>query len=139
MDNIFKEHKDSLPPYTKEELTFEGVNVDALSVDGELETFFEDFEYSLHNAVDDTEEIADVEISTYVPRLNHKDFAYNIDVSNNQGAEVLATIRIFAWPHRDNNGIQYSFDEGRWNAIELDKFWIKCMYSHFSANRALVN
>jgi len=139
MDNIFKEHKDSLPPYTKEELTFEGANVDALSVDGELETFFEDFEYSLHNAVDDTEEIADVEISTYVPRLNHKDFAYNIDVSNNQGAEVLATIRIFAWPHRDNNGIQYSFDEGRWNAIELDKFWIKCMYSHFSANRALVN
>ncbi|XP_047499441.1 hemocyanin subunit-like [Penaeus chinensis] len=125
MDNIFKEHKDSLPPYSKEELTFTGVNVENLSVDGELETFFEDYEYSLINAVDDTEEIADVEISTYVPRLNHKDFAYNIEVTNNNGKEVLTTVRIFAWPHRDNNGIEYTFDEGRWNAIELDKFWVK--------------
>ncbi|XP_063595789.1 hemocyanin subunit-like [Penaeus indicus] len=125
MDNIFKEHKDSLPPYTQEELTFVGVSVENLSVNGELETYFEDFEYNLINAVDDTEQIEDVEISTYVPRLNHKDFSYNIDINNNKGDEALATVRIFAWPHRDNNGIEYSFDEGRWNAIELDKFWVK--------------
>ncbi|ROT63386.1 hemocyanin subunit L3 [Penaeus vannamei] len=112
MDNIFKEHKDSLPPYTKEQLTFNGVSIENLSVDGELETFFEDFEYSLINAVDDTKEIQDVEISTYVPRLNHKDFAYNIEITNNNDKEVLTTVRIFAWPHRDNNGIEYTFDEG---------------------------
>ncbi|MDK2413761.1 hypothetical protein QHH03_32210, partial [Aphanizomenon sp. 202] len=41
------------------------------------------------------------------------------------GEEVLATVRIFAWPHFDNNGIKFTFDEGRWNAIELDKFWVK--------------
>ncbi|XP_063615300.1 hemocyanin subunit-like [Penaeus indicus] len=93
MDNIFKEHKDSLPPYTTEELTFTGINVDNVAIEGELETYFEDFEYNLINAVDDTEQIEDVEISTYVPRLNHKDFDFKIDVSNDKGEEVLATVR----------------------------------------------
>nr|CAA57880.1 hemocyanin [Penaeus vannamei] len=123
MDNIFKEHKDNLPPYTKADLEFSGVSVTELAVVGELETYFEDFEYSLINAVDDAEGIPDVEISTYVPRLNHKEFTFRIDVENG-GAERLATVRIFAWPHKDNNGIEYTFDEGRWNAIELDKFWV---------------
>merc|ERR1712212_531426 len=30
MDNIFKEHKDTLPPYTQEQLTFQGVAIDNL-------------------------------------------------------------------------------------------------------------
>jgi len=124
MDNIFKEHKDSLTPYTKEELEFAGVAISEVTIEGELETYFEDFEYNLINAVDDTEEIADVEISTFIPRLNHKDFAYKIVVDNN-GEEHLATVRIFAWPHEDNNGIEFTFDEGRWHAIELDRFWVK--------------
>ncbi|XP_042243131.1 hemocyanin C chain-like [Homarus americanus] len=125
MDNIFKAHKDSLTPYTKEELELTGVSIEDVAIDRTLETFFEDFEYSLLNAVDDTIEINDVDIATIVSRLNHRDFAYNINVLNNNDAEVLATVRIFAWPHRDNNGIEFSFNEGRWNAIELDKFWNK--------------
>lgn len=124
MDNIFKEHKDSLTPYTKEELEFSGVSINDVTIEGELETYFEDFEYNLVNAVDDTVEIPDVDIHTYVPRLNHKDFAYKIDVDNN-GDERMATVRIFAWPHEDNNLIPYTFDEGRWKAMELDKFWVK--------------
>ncbi|KAK4289521.1 hypothetical protein Pmani_037513 [Petrolisthes manimaculis] len=123
MDNIFKEHKDSLPSYTKEELTFTGVHIENLCVRGNLETYFEDFEYSLINAVDDTEEIPDVAISTLIPRLNHRDFSFIVDVDNDQDHDVLATVRIFAWPHADNNGVEFTFDEGRWNAIELDKFW----------------
>ncbi|KAK8731610.1 hypothetical protein OTU49_007386 [Cherax quadricarinatus] len=125
MDNIFREHKDSLTPYTKEELEFSGVAIDGVSIDGPLETFFEDFEYSLVNAVDDTPQVADVAISTVVSRLNHKDFSFKIDVNNNNDHEVLATVRIFAWPHNDNNDIPYSFNEGRWRAIELDRFWRK--------------
>lgn len=125
MDNIFREHKDTLPSYSKEELDFEGVHVTNVAIDGTLETFFEDFEYSLINAVDDTTEIDDVDIDTYVPRLDHKDFSYNIEINNEKGGEALATIRIFAWPHEDNNGVDFSFDDGRWNAIELDKFWVK--------------
>ncbi|XP_042858306.1 hemocyanin C chain-like [Penaeus japonicus] len=122
MDNIFKEHKDTLTPYTKADLEFAGVSIDNVAVEGELETYFEDFEYSLINAVDDAEGIQDVAISTYVPRLNHKEFTIKLDVKSD--AARLATVRIFAWPHKDNNGIEYTFDEGRWNAIELDKFWV---------------
>nr|XP_053640580.1 hemocyanin subunit-like [Cherax quadricarinatus] len=123
MDNIFREHKDSLTPYTKDELEFSGVAIDNVAIDGTLETFFEDYEYSLLTAVDDTVEIDDVDITTVVSRLNHKDFSFNIDVTNNNDHEVLATVRIFAWPHRDNNGIVYPFNEGRWRAVELDRFW----------------
>ncbi|XP_050730138.1 hemocyanin subunit-like isoform X2 [Eriocheir sinensis] len=125
MDNIFREHKDSLEPYTKEDLVFPDVSIDSVAIAEPLETFFEEFEYSLVNAVDDTIEIDDVAISTVVPRLNHKDFSYQIGVSNNKGSEVLATVRIFAWPQHDSNGIEFSVNEGRWNAIELDKFWTK--------------
>nr|XP_045623127.1 hemocyanin subunit-like [Procambarus clarkii] len=125
MDNMFREHIDSFAPYTKEQLEFSGVAVDNFAIDGKLETFFEDFEYSLLTAVDDAPGIEDVDISTVVSRLNHKDFSFNIDVTNNHEEEVLATVRIFAWPHRDNNGIVFPFDEGRWRAIELDRFWTK--------------
>ncbi|XP_050687766.1 hemocyanin subunit-like [Eriocheir sinensis] len=125
MDNIFREHKDSLTPYTKQELEFPGVAVDSIAVSNRLVTHFEDFEYNLINAVDDTPEINDVPISTIVPRLNHNDFTLDIGVTNNNGNEVSATVRIFAWPKYDNNGVLIPFNEGRWNAIELDKFWTK--------------
>ncbi|XP_068202628.1 hemocyanin subunit-like [Palaemon carinicauda] len=125
MDNIFREHKDSLPSYSFEDLDFEGVEVTNVAIDGKLETYFEDFEYSLINAVDDTEDIPDVDIDTYVPRLNHKEFSYNIDIKNDKGADTLATVRIYIWPHKDNNGVEFSFDDARWQAIELDRFWVK--------------
>ncbi|MBD5001415.1 hypothetical protein GUF49_07645, partial [Xanthomonas citri pv. citri] len=58
MDNIFKEHKDSLPPYTAEEIGFPGIHVTGVSIEGELETFFEDFEFDLKMAVDSSEAMA---------------------------------------------------------------------------------
>ncbi|KAK8382308.1 hypothetical protein O3P69_015327 [Scylla paramamosain] len=136
MDNIFREHKDSLPPYTQQELEFDGVNIDNFYVKGNLETYFEDFEYSLVNAVDDTESVDDVEITTYIPRLNHKEFSFIADVTNEKNHDVLATVRIFAWPHEDNNGVPFSFDDGRWNAIELDKFWVMLHPGHNHLDRS---
>merc|ERR1712002_497297 len=47
MDGIFKQHKDSLTPYTKEELAFPGVSITEVTVEGDLQTFFEDFEFDL--------------------------------------------------------------------------------------------
>nr|AAB22190.1 hemocyanin subunit c [Panulirus interruptus=spiny lobster, Peptide, 661 aa] [Panulirus interruptus] len=135
MDNIFREHKDSLTPYTRDELEFNGVSIDSIAIEGTLETFFENFEYSLLNAVDDTVDIADVEILTYIERLNHKKFSFLILVTNNNNTEVLATVRIFAWPLRDNNGIEYSFNEGRWRALELDRFWVKVKHGHHQITR----
>ncbi|XP_071547592.1 hemocyanin subunit-like [Panulirus ornatus] len=135
MDNIFRKHKDSLTPYTKDQLEFTGLSIDSIGIQGKLETFFENFKYSLLNAVDDTVDIADVEIETYIQRLNHKNFSFLIDVTNTLDTEVLATVRIFAWPLRDNNGIVYSFNEGRWRALELDRFWVKVKKGHQQITR----
>nr|ADE58571.1 hemocyanin HC2 [Limnoria quadripunctata] len=123
MDNIFKEHKDSLPPYTKEEVEFPDVAITAVGVEGKLETFFEDFEFNLLMGVDDTEEVEDVPISAIVSRLNHDPFTMTADISNNNAADVFATIRIFICPRYDANGILFTLNEGRWNCVEIDKFW----------------
>nr|ALF44611.1 hemocyanin [Eriphia verrucosa] len=136
MDNIFREHKDSLPPYTKEELEFPGIAVDSISFSNRLETYFENFEYSLINAVDDTEQIPDVPISTTVPRLAHKDFTAEFGITNNNENDVMATVRVFAWPKYDNNHVEFSFDDGSWNAIELDRFWTKLTPGHNTITRS---
>ncbi|XP_045583381.2 hemocyanin B chain-like [Procambarus clarkii] len=123
MDNLFKEHKDSLPPYTKSDIEFPGVVVDSVAIDGELKTFFDTFEFSLVNAVDKSDNVADVDISADVKRLNHEEFSYNIDISNNNGNKVLGTIRIFLCPLKDSNGVTFTWEEGHWYCIEMDKFY----------------
>merc|ERR1712142_995035 len=124
MNNIFKEFKDRLPPYTYDELNFEGVTISDVHIEGSLETYFEDFEFSLLNAVDDTEEIADVDISAVVKRLNHKPFAFVLTVNNDNEKEVDASGRLYLCPRRDNNGVPFHPNVGRWGCIEMDKFWV---------------
>merc|ERR1712142_20625 len=133
MDNIFKLHKNRLPVYTKEDLDFPGVHLNHFSVNGKLETYFEDFEFDLVGAVDDTEQIADVELTAIVPRINHKPFSYDFDIFSEASETVLATIRIFLCPLADYNGVKYDADSGRWGCIDLDKFWrqVKPGNNHF--------
>merc|ERR1712212_1166126 len=125
MDNIFKEHKDTLPPYTQEELYFEGVAIDNIDIEGRLETYFEDFEFDLSNAVDHPEDTEDVTIKAYVNRLNHREFSYNFDVLNNNDHDVLSSFRVYLCPVYDNSGNKYTYHGGRWQCIEMDKFWKK--------------
>ncbi|XP_045113323.1 hemocyanin A chain-like [Portunus trituberculatus] len=124
MDNIFKEHKDSFDPYTKEDLAFPGVSIESINIDGELRTYFEEFEFDLENAADHSES-SSVDISARVPRLNHKEFSYNFEINNNNDDEVEAAIRVYLCPEKDSHGIQFTWDEGRWHCIEMDKFWRK--------------
>nr|ACV33306.1 hemocyanin [Nebalia kensleyi] len=123
MDNIFKEHKDSLPAYSSDELGFDGVSLDSVAIDGTLETYFEHFKFDLTMAVDDTPEIADVELTADVSRLNHKSFAYNFQLTNNKGSPASAVFRVFLCPRKDYNGILIPLEERRWLCIEMDKFW----------------
>jgi len=125
MDNIFKEHKDLFAPYTQEELTFPGISVDKFEIEGELKTYFEDFEFDLNNAVDHPEDSEEMSITASVSRLNHEPFSYNIDVLNNNDQEVLSTLRIYLCPIADNRGLNYTYDEARWHCIEMDKFFKK--------------
>jgi len=124
MDGIFKEHKDLLPPYTAEEIAFSGVHLKDVTIDGPLETYFEQFEFDLKMGVDSSESVEEVAVKATVPRLNHKDFSYNIKIQNDN-TESHAVVRVYLCPRRDNNGIIFSFEEGRWHCIEMDKFWHK--------------
>jgi len=123
MNNIFKEFKDRLSPYTKEDFLWEGVDLQSIEVEGSLETYFEDFEFSLANAVDDTEEVEDVPLSASVKRMNHKPFSWKMQVENSKGSATVASVRIFMCPRRDANGVAYHPNSGRWGCIEMDKFY----------------
>jgi hypothetical protein len=123
IDNIFKEHKDSLPPYTAQEIGFPGVHLTSVGVEEKLETYFEDFEFDLKMAVDSSESVNEVDVSATVSRLNHNDFTYKFEIKSD--AEEHAVVRVFLCPRRDSNGIIFTFEEGRWHCIEMDKFWTK--------------
>merc|ERR1712212_179092 len=123
MDGIFKEHKDTLHPYTKEDVHFPGVHLRSVNIDGDLETHFEDFIFDLDMAVDTgVNEAIHVKAKTH--RLNHHDFSYNFNVQNDNDV-AHAVFRVFLCPRRDNNGILFSLSEVHWHCIELDKFWKK--------------
>ena len=123
MNNLFKSYKDTLKPYTKDELSYSNAEIVSVGIEGELTTYFEDFEFDLDNGIDDTETITDVSITAFVSRLNHKDFAFTAEVKAKE-AEV-ASVRIFLCPKYDSNHIEYTLDEARWGCIQVDKYWTK--------------
>merc|ERR1712212_152822 len=124
MDNLFKHHKDILPPYTKAELEFPGVHVTGVDIEGELVTYFDDFEFDLKMAVD-TSDVADtMDVKAVGPRINHKDFSYNMHISNDNEA-TQSVIRVYLCPVTTNQGVTLTVDQGRWQCIEMDKFWKK--------------
>jgi len=121
MDGIFKSHKDTLPPYTDKDLSFEGVHVTGITIEGELETFFEPFIFDLRMAVDSSEIVNEIDVKARVPRLNHKPFAYNFHVNSDH--EAHSVFRVYLCPRYTKNGVEFTFEEGRWHCIEMDKFW----------------
>jgi len=123
MNNIFKEFKDRLPPYSKEDFMWEGIDLTEISVEGSLETFFEEYEFSIENAVDDSENVEQVKLTAVVDRLNHKPFSWKLLVTNNNEAPAIASVRIFLCPRRDANGVAFDPNSGRWGCIEMDKFY----------------
>nr|CAD7257558.1 unnamed protein product [Timema shepardi] len=149
IDNLFKLHKDLLPPYSRDEvsqaqsitrlevpgvtltkefpapalkLEFPGVKIQDLSVD-ELTTYFEDFDIDLLNALDDTVDLDDVNIKARVRRLNHKPFAFHFTVESDK--ENLVAVRVFMGPKYDWFGQEIPLDEKRSYMVEIDKFVTK--------------
>merc|ERR1711872_367917 len=125
MNNIFKEFKDRLPPYTKEDFMWDGIELAEISIEGSLETYFEDYEFSITNAVDESENVNEVPLTATVKRLNHKPFSFKMVINNNKGADAIASARIYMCPRRDANGVAYHPNSGRWGCIEMDKFYVE--------------
>ncbi|KAJ9574115.1 hypothetical protein L9F63_008529 [Diploptera punctata] len=131
VDNLFKLHKDLLPPYDLSELEFPGVRVEAVKVLGtckastpnQLITYFDESHIDLGNAVDTSTYKEMVDIKAVVSRLNHEPFKYVITVNSKRSANAI--VRIYLGPKYNWFGQKVSLDVSRWGFIELDRFPVK--------------
>jgi len=128
LDNLVKEHKELLHPYTRGELELEGVQIDAVKVIGKskasqpnhLVTYFQDFYFDLTNALDSSKNVKDVDIQAKVRRLAHEPFEYVITATSD--VERKAVARIFIVPKNNYYGQENRIEKLGWQVIELDKF-----------------
>lgn len=125
VDDIFQTHKELLDPYTEEKLKFPGVTVDGLTVkdeDGkinEFSTYFKDRNIDVNKGLNFSP-VGNSFIT--ITHLDHKQFWYNIQVSNNTGIEQTGTFRIFLAPRDDERNEKFVFSIQRRFFIELDRF-----------------
>ncbi|XKL64183.1 hypothetical protein PGB90_004269 [Kerria lacca] len=122
---MFEQYKHRLPPYTVQQLSFDGIQVTKIQVkttgkpDNEISTFWQQADIDLSRGLD----FADKEGIVYarVTHLQHAPFEYNITV-NNEGNARMGTIRIFYAPKYDERGYPYFFTNQKGLFIELDRF-----------------
>ncbi|XP_049766727.1 phenoloxidase 1-like [Schistocerca cancellata] len=125
VDDVFQEHKATLPPYTLQKLQFDNVNIAGFSVqtDGskapnQFETTYDQNDVNLTRGMDFTPR---GNVFARITHLNHKPFSYTINV-NNKGPQRLGTVRIFLAPKFDERGITLLLRDQRLLFIELDRF-----------------
>nr|ACM41728.1 pro-phenoloxidase 2 [Diabolocatantops pinguis] len=125
VDDVFQEHKATLPPYTLQQLQFDNVNIAGFSVqtDGskaanQLETTYDQNDVNLTRGMDFTPR---GNVFARITHLNHKPFTYVINV-NNKGTQRIGTVRIFMAPKFDERGITLLLRDQRLLFIELDRF-----------------
>lgn len=125
VDNAFQVYKESLPPYSAQQLTYPGVEIAGFQVQSEggqpniLQTFWQQSDVNLTNGLD------------FAPRgnvfvrfthLQHNPFTYNISINNSSGAQRLGMVRIFMAPKFNEQGQQFPLNEQRRLMIELERF-----------------
>lgn len=131
IDNLFQEHKQRLPAYTQQELEYQNVRVTGFTVQPEngpantFQTFWQQSDVDFSRGID------------FVPRgnvyarfthLQHSDFTYTINVTNNTGAQAMGTVRIFLAPRIDDRGTSMLFRDQRLLMMEMDRFVVACKF-----------
>ncbi|XP_067015429.2 phenoloxidase 1 [Anabrus simplex] len=127
IDDIFQEHKATLPPYTVAKLAYEGVTVTSMEVrsaDGnvnQFSTYWKQDDVNLSKGLDFMP--GNEELFARITHLQHADFTYIIKASN-KGKDCKGTVRIFLAPTIDERGVPLQFREQKNLFIELDKFTV---------------
>jgi hypothetical protein len=103
------------------QLLFEGLRVDNVEVT-KMQTFMENFEFSLGNAiyVPKEDDILGVNVHVRQQRLNHKPFTLKIEVSSDKAVD--AYVRVFLGPKTNYLGEEWDMNERRHYFVELDRF-----------------
>lgn len=131
VDNILDRHKGLLPKYNRAQLSYEPIHIHGVgcqipkdnAVPNVLLTFWQRSQVDLSGGLDFA---ADGRALVSFIHLQHANFDYIIDVSNNSERELMGTCRIFLAPKCDENGRQFHYNELRKLMIELDKFTVTC-------------
>ncbi|XP_067015103.2 phenoloxidase 2 [Anabrus simplex] len=124
VNSIAFEHKATLPPYTPNQLGFEGIHITDAQVlvkgghINEFTTFWQKSDLDLSRGLDFA---PGGPLFVRVTHLQHMPFTYRIQVMND-GKTRMGTVRIFMAPKYDERGIRFRFEEQRLLFIELDKF-----------------
>jgi len=125
IDNLFKDFKNTLPPYTAQQLTFPQITVDGIRVETERQTpnvfhtFWKESDLNLSMGMDFGNR---EDVYAQFTHLQHQAFNIKIQVTNSSGAERRGMVRIFLAPKVDSDGRPWKFQDQRMFMIELDKF-----------------
>ncbi|XP_026277611.1 phenoloxidase 2 [Frankliniella occidentalis] len=126
VDDIFQEHKRTLPAYTQQQLDFPGVQVKGLEVNtpgarrpNEFFTFLQQNDMDLSRGLDFTPRGP---VFARFTHLQHRPFTYKITVENNAPGQRMGYVRIFLGPKFDERGTPMLFRDQRTFMVELDKF-----------------
>nr|AII81929.1 phenol oxidase [Blattella germanica] len=127
VDDVFQEHKATLPPYEVNRLTYNGITVKSVEVvaDGvprnEFRTFWKKDDVDLSRGIDFTPR---GNVFARFTHLQHTNFKYRIQVENGTNSDKIGTVRIFLGPKFDERGVNMLFRDQRLLFIELDKFTV---------------
>lgn len=110
----------NIPSYTKEQLTFNGVQVTDVEVD-KLITYMDHFYSTLNNAVFYApHENYDFQVRARQQRLNHKPFNYKLQVKSDKDQKVV--VKMFLGPKYDEYGRYINLTQNHLNFVEMEHF-----------------
>ncbi|KMQ88263.1 phenoloxidase subunit a3 [Lasius niger] len=127
LDDVFLEHKNTLPEYSLQQLDFPGVEITDIEVQtpnqpaNVLSTFWNKSDVDLSRGLDFTPRGP---VLVRFTHMNHSDFKYRIVANNRNNAERRGTVRIFMAPRQDERGLPYVFRDQKELMIEMDKFTV---------------
>ncbi|XP_015592859.1 phenoloxidase 1 [Cephus cinctus] len=127
VEEVFQQHKRTLPSYSPQQLMYSNVKVTAISItsnnqpNNTLSTFWQQSDVDMSRGLDFTPRGSVLARFTH---LQHVPFVYNIEVDNQNNQNKIGTCRIFMGPKTDERGLPMPFRDQKNFMIELDKFTV---------------
>ncbi|XP_015123559.1 phenoloxidase 1 [Diachasma alloeum] len=127
INDIFLEHKTTLPAYERNQLEYPGIEISGLQVatpnqtPNILMTFWNKSDIDLSRGLDFTPRGPVLARFTH---LNHAGFTYTINVNNRGNNNQMGTVRIFVGPKNDERNVPLNIRDQQQLMIELDKFTV---------------
>ncbi|XP_063218970.1 phenoloxidase 1-like [Bacillus rossius redtenbacheri] len=128
VDDMFQEHKNTLPRYTREQIDYPGVRVTSVEIEvrggrtkNELQTFWQQSDVDMSRGLDFQPRGS---ILARFTHLQHSPFSYKIQVENSNNSNKIGTVRIYLAPKFDERGLPMLFTDQKGLFIELDKFQV---------------